>query len=235
MASVRARWGVTLAATVGFAIAVAAGHWQYDKGQRKDAVLRQLQSAASLPALELGPAVSSGDGLYREVRARGVMLAHTTVLLDNQARGPRPGFHVFSAMRLDQGGHVLVKRGWIEGELDRAKLPVVATPESVVTVQGLALPASGRFLEFRETPLTERVWQNVTVERYEQRFGLDFMPLILEQHSESDDGLLRDWAKPVSGSAKHYGYAFQWGAIAILILVFHAIFLYRQFKKPRQA
>ena len=235
MASVRARWAVTLAAAVGFATAAAACHWQYDKGQRKDAMLLKLEHAARLPALELGPAVRSGDSLYREVSARGVLLAHTTVLLDNQARGPRPGFHVYSALRLDQGGHVLVKRGWIEGELDRTKLPVIVTPESVVTVQGLALPASGRFLELRETPLTETVWQNVTVERYRQRFGLDFMPLILEQHSESDDGLLRDWAKPASGSAKHYGYAFQWGAIAILILVFHAIFLYRQFKKPRQA
>jgi surfeit locus 1 family protein len=102
-------------------------------------------------------------------------------------------------------------------------------------VGGLALPPSGRFLEFRETPLTAAVWQNVTVDRYGQRFGLDFQPLVLEQHSDTADGLLRDWPKPASGSAKHYGYAFQWGAMAILILVLHAIFLYRQLKKTRPA
>ena len=235
MAVKRSHWAVTLAAAAGFAITAAACHWQYDKGLRKDALLQQMELAAREAAVDLGARPASPDNLYRLVTARGHFLPHTTVLQDNQARGPRPGYLVFSALRLEDGRHVLVKRGWVEGDLDRTRLPSLSTPDGAVTLRGLALPPSGRFLEFQETVLTAGVWQNVTVERFGQRFGLDFQPLILEQHSDSADGLLRDWPKPASGSAKHYGYAFQWGAMAILILVFHVIFLYRQLKKPRPA
>jgi surfeit locus 1 family protein len=235
MAVKRSRWVVTLAAVAGFAITAAACHWQYDKGRRKDALLQRMELAARQTAIDLGSHTVPEDNLYRPVTARGVFLQHTTVLQDNQARGARPGYVVFSALRLDDGRHVLVKRGWVEGDLDRARLPSVSTPDGTVIVGGLALPPSGRFLEFRATPLTAAVWQNVTVDRYGQRFGLDFQPLVLEQHSDTADGLLRDWPKPASGSAKHYGYAFQWGAMAILILVLHAIFLYRQLKKTRPA
>ena len=235
MAATRSRWAVTLVAAAGFAIAAAACHWQYDKGQRKDALLRQMEQGASEPAVALGVPVRGTGILYRTVTASGAFLPHTTVLQDNQARGPQPGYLVYSALRLDSGEHVLVKRGWVAGELDRATLPTVATPPERVTVEGVALPPSARFLEFQEPVLSEPVWQNVTVERYGQRFGLNFHPLILEQHSDSGDRLLRDWPKPASGSAKHYGYAFQWGAMAILIIIFYAIFLYRNIKKQRSA
>lgn len=235
MATKRTSWVLTLMAVAGFGIAAAACHWQYDKGRRKDALLLRVDQGASQPPVVLGKPPAPTDSLYRKVVAHGVFLGHTTVLQDNQARGPRPGYLVYSALRLEHGGHVLVKRGWVAGELDRTRLPTVATPEGLVLVEGLALPPSARFLEFQETPLTAAVWQNVTVERYRLRFGLDFQPIILEQNSDSGDGLLRDWPKPASGSAKHYGYAFQWGAIAILILIFHAIFLYRQIKKQRPA
>ncbi|MGE0653443.1 MAG: SURF1 family cytochrome oxidase biogenesis protein, partial [Alphaproteobacteria bacterium] len=72
-----------------------------------------------------------------------------------------------------------------------------------------------------------------TVDRYRKRFGLDFLPVVLEQTSDSGDGLVRDWPRPASGSAKHYGYAFQWGGMATLIVILYVYFTFRKSSAAR--
>jgi len=50
--------------------------------------------------------------------------------------------------------------------------------------------------------------------------------------SPAPDGLLRDWLAPASGVHKHYGYAFQWFALAALIL---GLYVWFQLIRPRRS
>jgi surfeit locus 1 family protein len=142
---------------------------------------------------------------------------------------------VYTPLQLDGSAlHVLVKRGWVAAPLDRSRLPDVATPDGPVVVDGLALAPNSRFLELSpQASVDGAVWQNVTVDRVAQATGLAFQPIVLEQHSPAPDGLLRDWPTPVAASSKHYGYAFQWGAMAVTIVVLDVVFLVR--RRPRPA
>jgi cytochrome oxidase assembly protein ShyY1 len=45
--------------------------------------------------------------------------------------------------------------------------------------------------------------------------------LSLLQTDAPSQGLLREWPAPVSGIERHYGYAFQWFALSLLIAVLY--------------
>ncbi|MCW5625300.1 MAG: SURF1 family protein [Burkholderiales bacterium] len=222
----------TIVAALGLTLTVSACVWQYGRGREKDRITETLAAANEAGVVALGAMpVRSESVRFRQVSATGVFIPATLVLQDNQSRGPQPGYHVFMALRIGDGPtHVLVKRGWIAAGFDRTQLPMVTTPDGIIEVSGLALPTNSRFLELSADTQAGSVWQNVTLDRFATRFGIDLQPLILEQHSTLDDGLVRQWPRPASGSATHYGYAFQWGAMATLIVI---LYVYFALRRPR--
>lgn len=225
---------LVLLTLAGLAVTGSAAVWQYQRGRDRDRIAEEAQAGALAPPIEIGSArIAEPDVRYRRVVARGRFAAADTILLDNQSRGAVPGYVVFTPLRLASGGHVVVKRGWVQGSPDRSKLPSIATPDGDIEIAGIALPPNRRFLELSADQLTKGVWQNVTVERFSARFGLDFQPLVLEQHGEAQDGLARDWPQPSSGSAKNYGYAFQWAFMFLIILGSHVYIRIRRRQEKR--
>ena len=47
--------------------------------------------------------------------------------------------------------------------------------------------------------------------------GLPLLDGAVLQTGPASDGLLREWAAPALGVEKHYGYAFQWFALKLLM------------------
>jgi surfeit locus 1 family protein len=224
----------TIAALLGLGLTVSACLWQYGRGLEKDRIDAERAAAddgarITLPAQPLAEEAVR----YRRVSARGEFLPEAAVFLDNQVRGTTPGFVVFMPLRLGESRmHVLVKRGWIAAPPDRGIEPSIRTPSGEVEVEGTALPPNPRFLELSSSTRSGRLWQNVTLERVAAATHLEFQPLILEQQGDVDDGLLRDWQRPVRSSAKHYGYAFQWGAMALTILILYLVLNVRRNPPP---
>jgi cytochrome oxidase assembly protein ShyY1 len=52
---------------------------------------------------------------------------------------------------------------------------------------------------------------------------LKIQPFVIRQESTVDDGLIRAWDPPDFGIEKHYGYAFQWFALAATLFGFYAV------------
>ena len=52
----------------------------------------------------------------------------------------------------------------------------------------------------------------------------------------ASQGLLRDWPQINAGVQKHYGYAFQWFGLSVLVVLLYVWFqLVRRFYLPRRA
>jgi len=223
--SFRPRLLPTIAALAGLALTVSASLWQFGRGQDKDHIVSRSAASMAGPPLRLGLELTAEQAIrFQRIAVRGEFLADQPVFLDNQARGTVPGYNVFMPLRITGGtAHVLVKRGWTPAPGERTTEPVVSTPPGEIEIEGLALPPNSRFLELSSQTQAGRIWQNVTLERVALMSGLTFHPLILEQHNPIDDALVRDWPAPASGSAKHYGYAFQWGAMAVLVLILYVV------------
>lgn len=206
------------------ALTLALANWQLHRAHEKEGRAARLEAFAKDPPVWLGADGVKADEIeWRQVMARGRFEPKYGVLIDNRVRRGVAGYHVVMPLEVGGGRHVLVNRGWIAGNPERARLPEVKTPPGTVEVTGLAVVPGRRFLELSERVAEGRVWQNLTLERYRQVYPITLQPVMIQQESPLDDGLAREWAPPDFGVDKHYGYAFQWFALAATILVFYLV------------
>ena len=73
-----------------------------------------------------------------------------------------------------------------------------------------------------------RIRQNLEIAGFARETGLALHTFVVEQHSDSGDGLLREWPRPDLGVDMHRSYALQWYSLAALALV---ILMVLSFKK----
>jgi surfeit locus 1 family protein len=215
----------TLATVAGIAVTAALGNWQLNRAAEKQAMRETLELRGAAAAIRVsGVPMDAADIDFRRVEARGRFDPMGTVFIDNRTHRGTPGYHVVMPLRIGDGTmHVLVNRGWVAAGADRRSPPKVSTPEGEVAVSGLALVPAGKFLELSPKVAEGNVWQNLMIERYRQATKLEVQPFVIQQTSALDDGLVRDWPAPDLGIHKHYGYAFQWFALAATLLVFYLV------------
>jgi len=221
----RPRWLPTLAAIVGISLTAAAGNWQLDRAHQKERAQQAYDQGVSDAPIRLTEVPAAAEALrMRRVEVEGEFVPKGMVLLDNRIRNSVAGYEVIMPLKIGTSSmHVLVNRGWIAAGRERNQLPVVKTPDTVVKVTGMAT-VPGRFLELSKVDDSAPVWQNLTVERYVARTGLQVLPVVVQQQNDLQDGLLRSWERPDFGIAKHYGYAVQWFSFCGLIIFLYVFF-----------
>lgn len=192
-------WALALAFAA-CAAGIALGNWQSRRAEEKRAAAAELEK--------------------KRVSLRGVFRAELTVLLDNKIRNHRVGYEVVTPLRLD-GEHVLVNRGWMERGAD------LRTPAGEVRIDGIALARLPQALRLGEESKS-RVRQNLDVAAYAAETGLRLRPIVVEQHSDSGDGLLREWPRPDAGAEKNAAYSFQWYSLAALAIVLLVVLSFRK-------
>jgi surfeit locus 1 family protein len=234
----RARAVVTLLATLaGVALAARLGFWQLDRADQKIALQTSLEARSREPVLD-GPSLarsplSAEAQHHRRVALRGRWLAERTVFLDNRQMDGKVGFFVVTPLALTPGsGVVLVQRGWAARHFtSRTELPTLTTPEGIVAVDGVVAPAPSRLFEFAGAA-SGPIRQNLDIASFARDTGLDLLPLsVLQQDAPGSpaDGLLRHWPAPAADVQKHYGYAFQWFALAAGIAF---LYVWHRFIRP---
>jgi surfeit locus 1 family protein len=223
-----------VAVAAGIAIAVALGFWQLGRATEKREAQSRVEALTAEPPINIsGAELHAADVELRRVEARGTFEPRENIFIDNRLHQGRPGYHVITPFKLEGAErYVLVNRGWVPRTLDRAQLPSVRTPEGVVMIQGTAIVPRKQTLELSEHVMEGAIWQNLTIERYRAARPLAIQPFMIQQTSPTDDGLVRDWPAPDFGIDKHYGYAFQWFALAATLLVFYAATRYRRKSRP---
>jgi len=232
------RWIVLLAALLGIALTARLGAWQLSRAGEKERLQALLDARGHAAALRAGDLARSAAEAelqhYRLVHLRGRWVATNTVFLDNRQMHGRPGFFVVTPLRLDDGADaVLVQRGWVPRDLaERTRLPAVTTPAGEVEIDALIAPPPARLYAFgADAPGAIR--QNLALEDFSRETGLALRPLSVQQLDApggAPDGLQRQWPAPAVDVHKHYGYAFQWFALATLITILYVWF---QLVRPR--
>ncbi|HEX2830338.1 MAG TPA: SURF1 family protein [Burkholderiales bacterium] len=228
----RSRWWPALATAIGVAVTLALGNWQLDRAAQKRAIKERYETMAAQPPINVGREALSPEGIdLRRIEARGVFEPQRAVFVDNRIHHGVPGYHVVMPLKIEGSEvRVLVNRGWVARPALRSELPAVKTPRGPVTVSGTAtVPHRGAF-ERSDTVVEGRIVQNLTIQRYTQMTPIAVQPFVLRQDSALDDGLQREWPAPDFGIEKHYGYAFQWFALAATLTIFYA---YTQLKRKR--
>lgn len=231
------RFLVLLAALAGVALAARLGLWQLSRAAEKEAQQAALESRGQEPPLAQTLLAHSPDEAaaqqHRRITLQGRWIGARTVFLDNRAMDGRAGFIVVTPLALPDGDAVLVQRGWAPRDAaERTRVPAVASPEGVVTVEGRVQAPPSRLYELGAEGLGA-IRQNLDLDAFARETGLRLRPLSVQQAdgaAADADGLLRHWPAPAFDVHKHYGYAFQWFALAALIT---GLYVWFQLVRPR--
>ena len=229
------RWVVLVAALLTVALTARLGLWQLARASQKEALQSMLERRAQLPELhadELARTAAQAENqFYRHARVEGRWLDRTVYLENRQMHG-QPGFFVLTPLELSPHDVVLVQRGWGPRDpRDRTRVPTPPSPRGTTEISGVMASSPPKLYAFGpEAGGTLR--QNLDLAEFARETGLPLRPFTLLQTSDPQppDGLLRDWPPPAINVQTHYGYAFQWFALAALTLVLYAWF---QVVRPR--
>lgn len=232
-----------LAGVALIALTCSLGRWQLSRAHER------IERQARIVALENAPAqritaqlVAADVVMYRPVLLRGTFDVAHTVLLDNRPHVTngvsRPGFEVLIPLMLEGAGGraVLVNRGWLPRDpMDRTHIAPYTTPAGEVQVEGMAVPHASRVFSLGRKDgadeVGQRLRQNIDLDAFSREIGVPLQPFVVEQQSDAQDGLARDWPRADLGADRNYGYAFQWFAMAAAVLglmVFYSVRRYRR-------
>ena len=243
-------------------ITVSLGFWQLGRAAQKqeifDAMARQqaltpwgnAELAAQVPTVTQTLSDSKRkELLHRPVQLQGQWLAEQQMFLENRQMQGKVGFYVLTPFRLaapHEGAVIIVQRGWAPRNfMDRMVLPPVQTPEGMVTIEGRLEAPPSKLMELEGADggadpdgQKSRIRQNADIAQWAQQSGFPLLGLSLVQTgpATADEGLLRDWPQINAGVHKHYGYAFQWFGLSVLVVLLYVWFqLVRRFLILRSA
>lgn len=222
----------TLAAVVFLGITLAAGNWQLNRAQYKRELQARTDRLAQEAPLVLNGAVVDAEKLRgRRVVVTGSFDVGREIFIDNRTVQGRPAYQVLTPLRIaGSDTAVLVDRGLVQRSWETKSLPVVPPLPAPVRIEGIAAPPSGKYLELSQHTVDGKVWQNLDLERYAKTVPYVLLPIVVTQLNDTGDGLYRHWVRPDTGVEKHVGYAFQWFAMAVTIIVIYVV-LYAKRRK----
>lgn len=229
-----------LAGVALIALTCSLGRWQLSRAHER------IERQARIVALENAPAqritaqpVTADSVMYRPVLLRGTFDVAHTVLLENRPHVTngisQPGFEVLIPLMLEGAGGraVLVNRGWLPRDpVDRTRIAPYTTPAGEVQVEGMAVPHASRVFRLGRKDgadeVGQRLRQNIDLDAFSREIGVPLQPFVIEQQSDAQDGLARDWPRADLGADRNYGYAFQWFAMAAALLGLMVVYSVRR-------
>lgn len=228
-----------VAAAAACLLTARLGLWQLDRAAQKIALKQAIEERAALPPLPAETLAASVNDLpkqlHRRVTLGGQWVSGATVFLDNRQMNGRVGFFVVTPLKLADGSAVLVQRGFVVRDVDeRARLPAIATPPGLVSVDGRIAPPPARLYELGGSD-SGAIRQNLDLSAFARETRLVLRPLSVLQldggRASATDGLQRDWPQAQVDVSRHHGYAFQWFALCALVA---GLYVWFQIIRPRR-
>lgn len=209
-------------AAVGLLVAfVSLGLWQLDRAAQKEQLAAMFSDEAPYRV------VRSHDEPrpFERVELRGNYLDQQQILIDNIVKNSRLGYYVVTPLESSPNDPLLlVNRGWVAKRRDTGAIDDdLSTPAERITVRGRAgnLPRVG--IRSGEAFAGSHDWPRIAVypnaEEVAAELDREVLPWALLLGPDEAGGFLRDWQPDQSGPWTHYGYAVQWFAMAIALLI----------------
>lgn len=211
---------------------VELGIWQIHRAHFKRALHDAFVAREVAPPVSLNEPQVRAKGAaamhWRQIAAEGHYDPDHQFLLDNQTFDLSAGYLVLTPFRLaDSDSWVLVNRGWVPLGQSRAEVPDVEVPGTSTDIRGLAVPfpASGMRLagDTRVQALGPRVSriERVSIGQLSGLLHRRFLPYLVNLDPGQPNGYHRRRAIPGTDEPMHLGYAFQWFALAVTLVVIY--------------
>jgi surfeit locus 1 family protein len=220
-------------ALVTIALFIALGMWQLHRAEEKRLIL-----ARKAVFEHQAPRVWQGAGVppeaFEYVQVQGEFMPHV-LFLDNQMHAHQVGYHVLSPLDIGTDRVVLIDRGWVPAGVTRSELPDIITPTEQLTLLGRAYYSLGKpwllgpGIELKQAD--RAVIESLDLQLMEQFLHKSIYPFIIRLDNKSPAGYVRSWAAVSMPPVRHLGYAFQWFAFALVVLIIFIALNIRKYEK----
>lgn len=227
-------WLPTLAFLLILPGLIALGFWQLARAHEKETMLAALSHSSHDAPLTLAQAIQNPKkNHYFGIAVHGQFIPETDTLLMHQMQAQDVGYHVLTLLQPSEGGlPVWVDRGFLSV---RHKNEIPPAPTQPLRIRGIIdLPEPDRFILGENILFPEKrpiEMQRMDVDELSRLTQRPALPLVVLAETDLQDGLIRSWDIVVMPPSKHYGYAVQWFALALCLVVIYACI---QFKKWRR-
>ena len=204
-----------------------AGVWQLGRAASRRAQAEAFTAQNVVPvALPDGAAAPR----YLHVRVEGHYQHEHQVLLDNMTEKGQVGYRVLTPFVTSAGVTVLVDRGWVALGASRQALPDVAVDESARVVTGRldVLPRAGLDKPSAGAAGWPRVLNYPDWAALRALFGAALYPRLVLLDRELPDGYARNWKPEGPAANRNVGYAVQWFALALTLIVLYIVASFRR-------
>ena len=214
------------------ALFVSLAMWQLDRAAEKVALLELFEGDAPYSR------VSNFESLeeFDRIQLDGHFLQDRQILIDNIVLNSRPGYYVITPFKPNTSHPLLlVNRGWVRKTGPAGELPSLDVDGKLRILRGLVGHLPRVAIRPGEAFEGSDDWPRVGVypnrDEISKELGEPLLPLLLLMAPDSEDGFVRQWQPDVSGPMTHYGYAFQWSAMAMAV----AAILFWNLRKRRRS
>ena len=206
------------------------GSWQLNRAEEKQALFDDFAAGGAAVALDASSPGLDGLRRYAPVQANGSYLGARQFLLDNMVEDGQAGYRVLTPLSLAEGLAVLVDRGWVPRDFSSDVAPLIDVGAEPRTISGKLdrLPRPGIQLETTLAPGWPKVVQFPSRDELEKALGLDLVPGLVLLDADQPDGFRRNWRPSDFGPERHIGYAVQWFALAITLVVLYFAWSFRK-------
>ena len=229
---------MTLLVLLFLPLLVSLGLWQLTRAEEKQTLLLSYQQLQTEPKVNVDSLTAEQLTNYLPVSLQGTFDRERYWLLDNRSRNGSTGYEVLVPFVTDYYV-VLVNIGWVRASPDRSELPAIDLPTDLIKIAGhLYTPQKNALIANGATdlpiPWPKRVLQIDwdAVERHLDVADSGKMLLTKTVRVDSADpvALVTDWSPVNINPMKHKGYAFQWFAMSVALLILYGWYLYSETK-----
>lgn len=207
------------------------GFWQLHRAEEKRELLVAFEARRVAAPITVADLEQQADQAYRKVTLQGSFDAEHSLLLDSRTHAGVAGVELLQPF-YDQlsGLWLLVNRGWLPWP-DRRIPPQFTTPETPLSMTGWVYlqPGEGFLLKQTESSGWPKLVSSVDAPALWQTLGRGGTPFQIRL----DPGTAAyqvDWPIVAMDPQKHLGYAVQWFAMALALLV---LFIYLGIRNAR--
>ncbi len=220
-----------------FVLLCILGTWQLSRSEEKRSFLEQQalgSASAEIISLTKIIDIDASKLRYKKTQATGHYDTAHQFLIDNQFSAGKVGYLVLTPFILQgETTGVLVNRGWVPLNPDRAILPDIDIKDELTVVSGRInnFPSVGIKLPGAEIPTNSwpSVLQVVDVDVLVKKLSYPLMHFQIELDQDQQAGFKREWlTTTVMLPEQHIAYAIQWFALALTLTI---LFIWYSYKK----
>jgi surfeit locus 1 family protein len=218
---------MTMGAFLATAGLVKLGLWQLDRADEKRVILFEYETRSE-DRPEPG-ALSDQDAQlarYKPLVINGRFDGARQFLLDNIVHRGRVGYQVLTPFEMEDGGWLIVNRGWWPSGGTREALPPIEIDDTRRTILGQVdfLPRAGLKVD-SGAQLTgwPKVVQYPDMQALSDALAEELYGYQLLLAPDQPDGFVREWEPQHMKPERHVGYAVQWFALGLTLSVIYIV------------